>query len=99
MSALLAAVLIAVVVVAAAGLVARLAARGSLALCLAGQIGALTLRMCGLLAIALLLHLRWPGDLLLGLAGAAVVLLAGLALDARHLLRTVRAPSEERVRA
>jgi hypothetical protein len=99
MSAVIAALVIALAVAAAASLLARMTVRGSLGACLAGQMCALLLRMGGLAGIAVLLHLRWPQDLLSGLAGAAVVMIGGLALDARHLLRTLRAPTEERVRA
>lgn len=100
MSALLAAVLVALAVAGGASLVSRISARGGgLGSCLAGQIMALLIRAAGLVGIAFLVHLRWPGDLLIALSVAAVVVLAGLALDVRHLLRTVRTPTEERVRA
>jgi hypothetical protein len=99
MTALLASVLVALAVAGGAGLVSRISARGGLGSCLAGQIMALLIRAAGLVGIAFLVHLRWPGDLLGALSVAAVVVLVGLALDVRHLLRTVRTPSEERVRA
>jgi hypothetical protein len=99
MSPVIAAVLLALAVAAVASLLARLGVRGSLGACLAGQMCALALRLGGLAGIAVLLHLRWPADLLAGLAAAAAVMIGGLALDARHLLRTLRVPTEERVRA
>lgn len=99
MSAVIAAFVLALVVAATASVLARMTVRGSLGTCLAGQMCALLLRLGGLAGIAILLHLRWPQDLLAGLAAAAVVMIGGLALDARHLLRTLRAPTEERVRA
>ena len=99
MTAVVAALVLALAVAVAASLLARMTVRGALGLCLAGQMGAMLIRLGGLGAIALTLHLLWPQGLLAGLSGAAVVLLGGLALDARHLLRTLRAPTEERVRA
>lgn len=99
MSAVAIALALALAIAATASLLARMTVRGSLGACLAGQMCALLLRLAGLAGLAVLLHLLWPGDLLAGLAGAAVVMIGGLALDARHLLRTLRAPTEERVRA
>jgi hypothetical protein len=99
MSALVAGIVLALAVAAAASLLARMTVRGALGVCLAGQMCAMLVRLAGLGGIALLVHLRWPQDLIVGLAGAALVLIGGLALDARHLLRTLRTPTEERVRA
>lgn len=99
MSAAIAAVVLALAIAVAASLLARMTVRSGLGICLAGQMGAMFLRLAGLGGVAVLLHLRWPQDLLVGLAGAAIVLIGGLALDARHLLRTLRTPTEERVRA
>lgn len=100
MSALLAATLTALAVAGGASLVTRRMMRGGgLGACLAGQIAALLVRAAGLVGIAFLIHLRWPDDLLTGLSAASVVVLAGLVLDVRHLLSTVRVPTEERVRA
>jgi len=100
MSALLVALLLALAVAGGASLVARRSARsGGLGACLAGQLVALLLRAAGLAGIAVLLHLRWPEALLGALVAAALVVLAGLALDARHILRILRPPSEDRVRA
>lgn len=99
MSAVIAALVLALAIAAAASLLARMTVRGALGVCLAGQMCAMLVRLAGLGGIAVLLHVRWPQDLLVGLAGAAVVLIGGLALDARHLLRTLRTPTEERVRA
>lgn len=96
---LLAALLLSLAVAAGSAWIAGATVRGSLGTCLVGQLGAMLLRFAGLAGIILLLHLRWPAELLLGLSIAAVVVLGGLALDARRLLRTVRAPNEERVRA
>lgn len=99
MTAFAVALVAALAIAVAAGLLSRRSARGSMGACLAGQMCALLVRMAGLAGIAVSIHVLWPQDLLSGLAGAAVVLIAGLALDARHLLRTLRTPTEERVRA
>lgn len=100
MSALLVGAGIGLLAAVLAGLVSRLAARrGGIGMLLAGQLGALLLRLAGLGAAAVAVHRLYPEGLLFGLGGAALVVLAGLALDVRHLLRTVRTPSEDRLRA
>lgn len=96
---LAAAALLALAAAAVAGTIAVRTARGSMIACLAGQLAALSVRVLALLGIAVLLRLRWPDDLIPGLSIAAVVVLGGLVLDATRLIRIVRAPAKECVRA
>lgn len=99
MSVLLVAIAVGLVVAFAASQISSRTVSGSLGLCLAGQFAALLVRLIGLLGVAVLVHFRWPEDLLAALAAAAVVILTGLVLDVRSLRRILRVPAEERVRA
>jgi len=83
----------------AASRLARRGLGGDLRICLAAQLLAMLVRAAGLGLVAVAVRLAAPADLLAAVCVTAVIMLAGLALDVRGQLRSLRAPTEDPARA